>query len=838
MIRQYLSFLMAGLAIAIAPQPGWADEIIDNQSQLETETQTTEVSQPATTVDQWVAQIEASLVQITDVRVETTETGFQVVLETADGSLDVPETRVVGNALIADIANAAIAQEFSQANPIEGIALVEVTGVAGDRVRVAITGTDVPPVAEIRSEGQQLVLEVAIGSAVEAGEEEAIQVVVTGEQDEGYNPSSASTATRTDTPLRDTPRSIQVIPQEVLQDQAINRITDASRNVSSVVQSGGFGGTSDQLSIRGFSGAEILEDGFRAGRSGFSETVNIERIEILKGPAAILAGNVEPGGVINLITEQPLEDPFYEAELQVGDFGFVRPTLDLTGPLTDDRSLLYRLNLAYEYSDGFRDFDQNVDRIFISPVLTWRISDATSLTFDLTHLRDDRPFDRGLLAIGRDIVDIPVERFLGEPNDNRSIRATSVGYRFEHQFSEDWVIRNRFRFFSDNNFDFRAEPLRLNEETGDLARNFRSNDDYGEVYNLQTEMTGQFSTGAVDHNLLVAVDLRRDTSGGTQRRLPDGLTPDINIYDPDYDIIERPDLDELTNEVRNDSNRTDALGILLQGQVIILDNLKLLLSGRFEALYQQSRDNPTGIISDQDVAAFSPTIGLVYQPIEPISLYVNYARSFQPNFGTRVDGSFLEPERGTQYEIGVRAELDDQLVATLAAYHITKSNVATTDPDNSDFSISAGEQRGQGIELDIAGEILSGWNVIASYGYIDAEVTESNDLPEGSRIANIPEHTASLWTTYEIQSGNLQGLGIGLGLFYIGERAGDFEDTYDLPDYLRADASIFYRRDNWRAAINVQNLFNERYFKGVNFGRVAIEPGAPFTIVGSISWEF
>ncbi|PSB68251.1 TonB-dependent siderophore receptor, partial [filamentous cyanobacterium CCP1] len=598
-------------------------------------------------------------------------------------------------------------------------------------------------------------------------------------------------------------------------------------------------GTIDQLNIRGFFTDSVFIDGFRSNGSGFSETANVERIEVLRGPASVLFGNVQPGGVINLVTEQPLEDPFYELELQAGNYGFIRSTIDLTGPLNDDRTILYRLNVAYEYSDGFRDFDQDVSRVFVAPSLEFRISDATTLNFDFTYLRDERPFDRGFLAIGRDIVDIPISRFLGEPNDVRQVEEYSAGYRLEHEFSDNWRIRNQFRLITSDDFDLRAEPLELNEETGILSRNFRSNDDLSEVYSFQTDLLGNFSTGSIEHNLLLGFDLRRQTSGGTQSRLPDGLTPDINIFNPVYDVIDRPDVDDLTNQVRDNLGRTDALGIVLQDQIDILDNLILVLGGRFDAISQENRDNRTDSTTEQDETAFSPTIGIVYQPIEPISLYANYARSFQPNSSTDVNGEFLDPERGTQYEVGVRAELNDRLVASLAFYDITKTNLATTDPDNPDFSIPIAEQRSRGIDLNLAGELLPGWNVIASYGLIDAEYTEEYfGLPPGSRVQNVPRNTASLWTTYEIQNGDLQGLGFGLGLFYIDERAGDFEDTFDLPSYLRTDAAVFYRRNNWRAAVNIQNLFDVEYFRSNNFGRVAIEPGAPFTIVGSLAVEF
>ncbi|MBE9114108.1 TonB-dependent siderophore receptor, partial [Nodosilinea sp. LEGE 07298] len=683
--------------------------------------------------------------QITGVRVEAEGEGLRLVLD-ADGALGNPVTSVVGNALIAEIPNAVLAlpegEGFEQFGPTEGIALVSVTNEPGNRVRVAITGSDGPPAVNVNTEATGLVLGIAPGVSLAAGEDEVIRIGVTGEGDEGYAPRSATSATRTDTPLRDTPRTIQIIPEQVLEDQGITRVSDAVRNVSGVVQDGGFGSTTDQLNIRGFFTSGIFIDGFRGDGSGFAETANVERIEVLRGPASVLFGNTEPGGIINLVTKQPLDEPFYGLELQAGSYGFVRPTVDLTGPLNSERTILYRFNGAYERADGFRNFDQTVNRYFAAPSLAFRLGDATTLNLDFTYRNDERPFDRGFLATGRGIVDTPLSRIFGEPDDVSRVQEYGAGYRLEHEFSDRWQVRNQFRLLSTDSFDYRAEPVALDEATGILTRNFRSNDDLGEVYSLQTDVLGNFSTGSVEHNLLIGLDLRRQTSGGTQRRLPGGLTPDLDIFNPVYNVIERPPLSALTDEVRNNSDRTNALGLFVQDQVQILDNLIVVAGGRFDVVSQYSRDNRTGTDSGQDVTAFTPTVGVVYQPIEPISLYANFARSFQPNFGTSVDGSFLEPERGTQYEVGVQAAITDRLTASLAAYNITKTNLATTDPDNPDFSIPIAEQRSRGIDLNLAGEVLPGWNVIASYGYIDAAYTEEYfGLPPGSRVQNVPNHT-------------------------------------------------------------------------------------------------
>nr|WP_235927107.1 TonB-dependent receptor [Gloeocapsopsis dulcis] len=802
--------------------------------------------QPARTVDEWMQQMAQLLVQVTGVQVNPTQNGIEVVLETTDEQLATPATSVVGNALIAYIPNAVLVlpkgEEFQIANPAEGIALVTVTP-RGDEVRVAITGIDAPPTAEVRSFEQRLLLSVTPGSGDAAEtDDDAIQIFVTGERDEGYYVPDASTATRTDTPLRDIPQSIQVIPRQVIEDQQVVRLEDAVRNVSGVASAGSFGGTGEYFNIRGFNNfTPTARNGFlfRDSLGFLAETANIERVEVIKGPASFLAGRIEPGGFINIITRQPLEEPYYLIETSIGSYGFVRPRFDFSGPLTTDGSLLYRLNGVYEYSDGFRDYDQNAERFFIAPVLAWRISDNTTLTAELEYLNEERPFDRGIPAVGDEVADIPIDRILGEPDDVREVESLRVGYRLEHRFNEDWTVRNAFSFYSSDSFDFRAEPQELNESTGELTRLFRLNDDLTESYLLQTDLQGNFRTGSIEHRLLVGFDLGRETNVGIALGAPEGLTPSINIFNPVYDVIPRPERSDLTVVGFNSSSRTDSLGVLLQDQIAFSDQFKVLIGGRFDIVDQESENLTSGIVSSQYDEAFSPRIGVIYQPIEALSLYASYSRSFTPNFGTLADGSLLEPQRATQYEIGVKADLlEDQLFATLALYDITRTNIPTTDPNNLDFVIPAGEVRSQGIELDLSGEILPGWNVIASYGYNDARVTESNNLPEELRFFNVPRHTASLWTTYFIQSGDLEGLGFGAGIFYVGERPGDFDNTFELPSYLRTDAAIYYRRGNWRAALNFKNLFNVRHFTSTDFGRPTIQPGALFTVIGSVSVEF
>ncbi|MEM6840552.1 MAG: TonB-dependent receptor plug domain-containing protein, partial [Cyanobacteria bacterium P01_C01_bin.120] len=371
----------SGLAPAVDPLSS-ADSL---SSSLPTSADSSPSPQTATTVTEWLAQTEASVVQITDLQVESTEAGLQILIE-ADGALATPTQSTSGNALMLTIPNAALTEEFQVFEPAEGIALVQAIALPGNVVQVAITGNDAVPDININTEATGLVLGVTPGIAQVGTEDDAIQIGVTGEDGSRYVEPTATTGTRTDTPLRDIPQSIQVIPQAVLEDQQVTDLADALRNVSGVTPSrSGNDGTGLRLNVRGFEDASVLRDGFRLtfggnGAISSQDLSNIEQIEVLKGPAAILFGVTEPGGVVNLVTEQPLSEPFYELGFRGGNRGLINPTIDISGPLTEDRRLLYRLNAAYSTEDYFRDFETDIERFFFAPVVSGQINENTNLT--------------------------------------------------------------------------------------------------------------------------------------------------------------------------------------------------------------------------------------------------------------------------------------------------------------------------------------------------------------------------------------------------------------------------------------------------------------------------
>ncbi|MBE9178541.1 TonB-dependent siderophore receptor [Oculatella sp. LEGE 06141] len=802
------------------------------------------LNEPNSSVEEWVQM--AQVVQVTEVRVNPTETGVEVILETGDGVLPSPTLTTLGNALVADIPDAVLAlpdqNDFLVTNPAEGIALVTVTPTEAG-IRVAITGADAPPVADVRVEAQGLAIAVTPSVPSAETEQDAIQIVVTGEQDEEYAVTDSTVGTRTDTPIIEVPQAIQVVPEPVLEDQNALSLNDALRNVSGVqISFASEQSPTTAVIARGFNIDNFLVNGLRDttfGDLGVGLT-NVERVEVLKGPASVLYGLGDLGGTINIVTEQPLSDPFYELEYTLGSFGYNRPAIDLSGPLNASETLLYRLNAAVEFGGSSVDFEEIESRPFVAPVLTWQISDDTVLTAEANYLRNNTRSESPALpavgtVIGNPNGDIPLDVNLGEPDlVETEEQVTRVGYRLEHQFNEDWALRSEFNsaFFRELNNTI-VFPLGLQPDQRTLSRALVDVNTDRDNYVLNNTLTGRFSTGTIEHQLLVGVELARETV--TDQFVANLINP-IDIFDPVYspdsvgDVVLSQDL----------FTRTDSIGFYVQDQISFTDNLILVLGGRFDIAGVTREDAIAGINDFQEDNAFSPRVGLVYQPTDDVSLYTSYTRSFTPQAGQTFSGEAFEPERGTQYEIGVKANLlGDQLFATLAFFDLTRTNVLTTDPDNTLFQIQTGEQRSRGLELDVQGEILPGWSIIAAYALTDAEIAEDEVFEEGNQLFNVPQHSGSLWTVYELQSGDLRGLGVGLGLFFVGERTGDLNNTFELPSYVRTDAMVYYQRDRFRAQLNIRNLFDVDYFEASRSGTdLEIIAGQPLTVLGKVSWQF
>ncbi|MEM7062481.1 MAG: TonB-dependent siderophore receptor [Cyanobacteria bacterium P01_B01_bin.77] len=795
---------------------------------------------------------QAGPVTITNIQIDETASGLTLRFDTS-GELSPTETYIIDNTAFADLANVVLqlpeGEDFVVSDPAMGITLVRVTALADNQVRVAITGMETPPVVDI-SIGETGLSAIAIPGtptqSAQTPDSESLRIVVTGEDtDDDYFLPNASTATRTDTPLRDIPQSIQVIPRQVIEDQQATSIEEVLDNAASVTFLGDLDSQGLNFAVRGFDDAPLLRDGFRllgfAGSGGATtpEVANLEQVEVLKGPASVLYGQAEPGGLINLVSKQPLSEPYYNIQLQGGNRE-ISPSVDLSGPLTEDGRVLYRLNALYRYEDGFRDFDTSFDRFFIAPTVSWAISDRTDLTFNLEYIDDNDPVDFGTVLVGDGDTVIPNDRVINNPDDTIEKEYLNLGYTFEHRFSDNWQLRNRFSFISDE-FDYSvvALPFLFDEATGTATRGFTDRDSDDDYLSLYTNLQGMFNTGSIEHTLLFGVDVSRSEGSSVTRfsPMPEFLTF-FDIFNPDYSTP-APASEDIAIAFGSDIT-TDRLGIYVQDQIDLLDNLILAAGLRYDTVEQEITNILTDVETDQSDDAITPRIGIVYQPIEPISLYANYARSFNPNGGTDAQGQAFEPQEGEGFEVGVRAELlENRLAATLAYFNITKSNVLAADPDVPFASIATGEQRSQGIDLDIIGEILPGWNIVASYAYIDAEITEDTTDIVGNHLIGIPEHSASLWTTYQIQSGDLEGLGFGLGFNFVDERQGDLANNFAADSYFTTNAAVFYRRDNWRLGLNIDNLFDVDYIESVNgFSFRQVQPGDPLTVRASVAYTF
>jgi iron complex outermembrane recepter protein len=814
--------------------------------------------------------VPGSIVTITGVKANPTDKGVEVILETTLGEQLQITNRSAENNFIADIPNAQLRLSsgevftFRSEKPVEGITEITVTNIDANTVRVTVVGVAALPTVELFDDDTGLVFAVASTTMATqppqtppteeqpgretpaAQQDDPIELTVTGERD-SYRVPNASTATRTDTPLRDIPQSIQVVPQEVLRDRNVRTLTEAVETVSGVSAGQSTFGLQGTQIIRGFTSFDsgIFRNGFR-DVDFYSPTAigTIEQVEVVKGPASVLFGALEPGGIINTVTKKPLNTPYYNIAFEVGNYGFYQPSIDLSGPLTEDRNILYRFIASYQGSGSIQDFVNN-NQLTIAPSIAFKLGDRTDLNLYYEYVdidKDAQPVQFRRLSDGS----LTPRNFYAAYPDFTVYRANShrFGYILNHSFNDNWQIRNNIAVTLTEHDQkgiglFNLPPVDDRFFQGNIAsdQQYRYDNYFGQI-----DVLGKFNTGSVSHQILAGIDINYLHSPLTGFRNSTPI-PDLDILNPNYNIP-RPEFIPW----RKFDLKSYSYGAYLQDQMALSDNLKLLIGGRYDWTsydFQILDFGTAGNTVDEPVvrdSAFSPRIGLVYQPSKNISLYTSYSRSFKPTTEFNPDNETLKPSRGTQYEVGIKTDfLDGKLSATLAAYQITKTNILTPNPDpilaEEGFLVQTGEARSRGIELDIVGEILPGWKIIASYAHTDARVTQDEDIPVGNRLDNVPLNQASLWTTYEIQEGGLKGLGFGLGLFYVGERQSDLANSLQLPSYLRTDAALYYRRDRFNAAINVRNLFDLDY---VEYAATSVrgDRGKPLTIIGSFGWTF
>lgn len=688
---------------------------------------------------------------------------------------------------------------------------------------------------------------------------EPMQIRATSAEKDYVVPNAVS-ATRTDTPIHETPVAVQVIPRVIMDDQQVINVKDAVKNVSSVMPS--TYQFYDGYIIRGFdTGSNVYRNGLRQPSFGDQQTSNVEQVEVLKGPASVLYGRIEPGGLVNVVTKKPQAQPYYSIQQQVGSWDFYRTTADATGPVTDDGSLLYRVNAAYQNNKSFVDYLDN-ENIFIAPSLTWRPSDRFELNLELEIQRKEYVHfgtnGGGVPAVGNRPADLPRSRYIGNPsisvNHPNEQDRNYMGFDWGFAINDNWSLKHRFGYTDVDYVTHYAGARAFNETTGGMTQTLQGAFQDRKSYSTNLDLTGKFLTGNIQHQVLLGVDYFRlkQNYNGLGLSGINIVVPPINVFDPVYTNSEA--LVDSTPDNSFFVRKEYWTGFYFQDQVKFGDKWHLLLGGRFDdANHGTGSDYRIGgnlstawsKLAMRHDSAFSPRVGVLYQPQPWVSLYGNYVESFGTNNGVDAAGKAHDPQEARQIEAGVKTELlEGKVTATVALFEITKTNILTRDPSNPAVSIPIGEARSQGVEFDVTGKISDKWSVIGSLSLDSAEITKDNNGREGNRLPGVPLRSGSVWAKYD--NGNTtEGLSFGAGVYLRGQREGDPNNTYQLPGYGRVDAFMAYKFKALgakvaTAQVNVNNLFDKTYFDygGSGGTRLNIYYGEPINIMGSLRLEY
>jgi iron complex outermembrane receptor protein len=647
----------------------------------------------------------------------------------------------------------------------------------------------------------------------------------------GYRATRSASATKTDTALRDIPQSISVIPASVLTDLGSTNVERALEFAGGVSKQNNFGGlTLYEYSVRGFTTSEFYQDGFSANR-GYPSTpdaANIERIEVLKGPAASLYGRGDPGGTVNIVTKKPQPEAFTTLQTSAGSWDRYRTAVDVNTPLDSEGNLLSRVNLAVEDNNSFRDHVES-KRVFVAPSFSWQLAPDTSLLVESEFVRHSSTFDRGIV----DAPGVSRSTFLGEPNDgtidnhNNRIQAT-----LEHHLNDAWKLRLASHYKQGSLWGDASENRALNTDGHTLNRRYRERSTGWHDSITQLELRGLFEVGSWQHELLVGTeyeDYRKKERVTTIAGSPYA----IDLYNPVYGQPK-------PNGARSGTDffeQTKSQALNLQDQILFTDRLRGMVGARFEH-FEQSTDDFTRnhAKSRQTHDALTQRAGLLYQLTPEVGVFANASTSFKPNSGLDATGKTFKPEEGVGYEVGIKSELfDDRLSATLAAFHIEKENVLALDPATN-TNRAMGKARSQGFDLQLTGQLTDAVRVIGAFAYIDAEVTKGDKaIPAGSRILGVAKRSGSLLGVYEFQEGALRGSDLGTAFTYVGDRSGEAGSRFELPAYHTVDLLAHYKAtQNVTVGLNLNNLFDEQYYER-SYSNYWVNPGEPRNLTVSLT---
>jgi len=640
---------------------------------------------------------------------------------------------------------------------------------------------------------------------------------------QGFVARRSSAGTKTDTPILETPQSISVVTRDQMDSRAVQTVVEALQYTPGVyTHTGGKDPRFDSFSIRGFSAYEsgVYRDGLREPNGSFAlfrtEPYGLQRVDVVRGPNSVLYGQNNPGGLIDVITKRPTATPIREVVGQYATADRFQGAFDLGGAADKDGKYLFRLTGVARDSDAQIAYFSNLvkdDRLFIAPAFTWQPTQDTKLTIltDFQHDLTGNVFTVPVATLkmpGFVVTNVyPSKLFMGDPNWNKFDQDQfRLGYQFEHRFSDALTFKQNLRY-GEVDLDYRYltfNQVPATPTSTSLGRVARLIDEQTKNFTVDNQLHSKFNTGPLQHTLLAGLDYQR---AGVDTKTFNGPAPALNLRDPVYGLtIVNPS--QTLSSVDQDAKQ---LGVYLQDQ-IKLQNWLLTAGARYDWADMDSLNRANNVKTVTDDEAFTKRIGLTYLFDFGLAPYVSYADSFLPTPGFDFSSSPFKPTKAQQYEAGIKYQMPNtNLLVTLAAFDITQQNVLKPDPLHNGYNIQIGEVRSRGFEAQATASLAQGLNLVASYTYLDLEVTETSTPSELGKVPILtPREMASAWADYTFQSGLLAGFGFGGGVRYIGSTFMDPANLLANEAYTVFDAALHYKvRDGMNLALNVSNIGNK-----------------------------
>jgi catecholate siderophore receptor len=683
--------------------------------------------------------------------------------------------------------------------------------VASDGFLEARQGVDV---AGAGFESREFVLQVA-------GTHERVTVT----ESAGHQVSAVSAATKTETPLRDVPQAITVVTRELMADQMMMGIGDVVRYVPGIAAIQGENNR-DQVVIRGNnSSADFFLDGVRDDVQYYRDVYNLERVEAIKGPDAMIFGRGGGGGVINRVTKEAGFTPLREFTLLGGSFGNKRFTADFDQPLSD--RVAFRFNGLYENSGTFRDY-VNLKRFGINPTMTLALN-RTKITLSYEHLRDDRVADRGVPSFQGRPADLPITTYFGNPKDAHVGARVNLGsVLVEHQAGR-LNIRNRTLIGDyDRGYQNFVPGAVTADGTSDSLSAYNNATRRRNIIN-QTDLTYSLSTGRIRHTFLAGVEASRQLTDNFRNTGYFNNTATsilIPLTDP---VISMPVTFRQSATDVNNHLETMVGAAYVQDQVELSRYVQLTAGFRLDHFDLQYHDNRSGANLRRIDNMRSPRAGIVFKPAATLSVYGSYSVSHLPSSGDQFSSLTaitvqVKPEQFTNYEAGIKWDANRNLSITAAVFRLDRTNTRSTDPNDPTRIVQTGSQQTTGFEMGWNGNVTRAWKIAGGYSYQDAFIVSATTAAAaGAQVAQAPHHSFSFWNHYQIRP----RLGAGLGVVHRADMFAAVDNTVVLPAYTRADAAIYYSfTERMRLQANVENLLDRKYYVNADSNN-NISPGSP-----------